>query len=635
MRLLAVGLLHALVVVVLVASTDDLATKPFRSADYTPHFYAALHAGAHLRNAGTLWGYDPWWMAGYPEGHVSLVDDKLFCALLLVAPSGAEALFFNAGVLLSILVLPWLVYRGARIVGAVADEAAAAAFAASVVTFSAPAPVLSWAFGGISFLLSSVLFVPVTLGLAATLCERSLWSRPGMRGAAAAVFAASVHPMAAPVLFAGLVPVLARGPRRLWSRVRDVGLLGALVGSTALPAIAATRMLRGPLRPIDPRVHDVFGGGLQQLRLDWWTHLFDTGTMHYGAGGFVAVVLLAAAALACRRPGEAERSLPVVAARRSVWVVAAFSAAIVYVVPSLAGRITVAQPHRFLMPLEFFLCIPAGRGLVLLLGAAWRGNRVAALALVALCGLVANAAGGLAPLFALGHGVDPAEPGIVDYLGRVSGDGDRVLVESTLTIEPVGAGSSRRIGVPRFGLLPLALHRECLGFMATAPFLAYRYAYFSEGRLFGREMDALTPADLDGMLRRYAISWAVACSRRSVEGLRRFPMLLEESRAIADCRVFRVREPEPSRLLEGRGRVAADLDRIRIRDASGERLVLKYHWMPGLRTEPSVPLAETREPGAPVGFISLRPEGHSDLTVLWDPPLGAWMRPAGGDDPAA
>jgi len=76
-----------------------------------------------------------------------------------------------------------------------------------------------------------------------------------------------------------------------------------------------------------------------------------------------------------------------------------------------------------------------------------------------------------------------------------------------------------------------------------------------------------------------------------------------------------VREPQRSRFLEGSGRVSADIDRIEVKDARGDRIVLKYHWLPTLRTDPPLPIEEARQPGMPVGFIAVRPGGAHDFTI--------------------
>ena len=89
-----------------VSAQDFLCSRPIANGDYGAHYYQAVHAAEHLRESGSLWGYDPFWMAGYPEGLVSLVDNKAFLLALALAPARFHALVFNAEILLRNCILP-------------------------------------------------------------------------------------------------------------------------------------------------------------------------------------------------------------------------------------------------------------------------------------------------------------------------------------------------------------------------------------------------------------------------------------------------------------------------------------------------------------------------------------------------
>src|SRR5205085_8582537 len=140
-----------------------------------------------------------------------------------LAPRGREALVFNAGVLATLLSIPWLVYAAAATARLDPRERCGAAVAAMVAMFCVPASVLFWSWGGLSFFFASVLAVPVSLVLASSLCEQSLGSSRGMLAALAAMLTVFTHPVAAAILAMGLLPVLWIGPRPISGR------LGALV----------------------------------------------------------------------------------------------------------------------------------------------------------------------------------------------------------------------------------------------------------------------------------------------------------------------------------------------------------------------------------------------------------------------
>jgi hypothetical protein len=145
--------------------------------------------------------------------------------------------------------------------------------------------------------------------------------------------------------------------------------------------------------------------------------------------------------------------------------------------------------------------------------------------------------------------------------------------------------------------------------------MAHRYARFDGDTLLGRKFHGLSEGEFTGLLNRYAIAWVVGCTGETVDTLRRFSDSIEEVASAADCPIFRVRAPQRSRFLEGTGRVTADFDGLQVGDAAGDRIVLKYHWVPNLTTEPPLPIEEAREPGAPVGFIAVRPQGTRDFTI--------------------
>jgi len=611
--LVVVGVVHAALVALLVSVPSELAQKPIRNTDYTPHYYAARHAAEHVRNTGVYWGYDPYWMAGYPEGHVSTVDNKLFCTLLLVAPAGWEPLFFNGVILLVLLSVPWLSALASRIGDGSWHEAAGAALVATVVTFSVPACVVFWSWGGISFFLVSVLMVPLAAGLAVTLIRQSLFSCRGALGTLAALFAVFTHPLAGPLLALLLLPVLWSGKRPLARRVGELAFLGAVLILPVLPIIEASAWARDVFQAPDPHK---LAGGLEQLRLDWWVYLLRSGDPFFGAGSLLAILPLAIiGSLPARADDGRELSPSASVVNRIALFGAAGCAIVTYLIPSLVPRVAVLQPFRFLIPLAFLVCVPAGRGLV---RSARRFverrtlERVFALLAVL---IVANAIRDRRSLLVLGHGADRAEVELVEFLEKATTAEDRILVEANGMRFRAKGWLRRYVVIRRFALAPLLIEREFLGYVGTAPFVAHRYTSLERGMLFGNKLSDLREKRFEEILSRFGISWIVGCTGETLGPLRGFSATLEETAPLADCTIFRVREPKRSRFLEGGGEVRARLDRIEVSGASGDRIVLKYHWMPKLRTDPPLPIEEAPQSGAAVGFIAVRPSGTRDFVI--------------------
>jgi hypothetical protein len=610
-----VALLQASIVARMVSVRELLGSGPIRGGDFTAHYYQAVHASEHLRRSGSVWGYDPYWMAGYAEGLISLIDNKLFLLVLAAVPASAHAAVFNATIVSMMLAVPPLGYWAGRLAGGSRTEATCVALAGVVATFSVPLVVFFWAGGAISFFFAAVLVVPVSLGLLKAVEDETWVSLRWLEWSGAAMATVVIHPAILPALAAAVSPSLAM-PRG--GRARTVVKLAVLSIAVAIPvwwAISAMRYATNAA-PLGSFAHyektDFLQGGRMRMWDDWVGHMLRTeGGWSGGAGGLLPLAALALASLGAARRGRGR-------SRLAPWLAAAACFVLAYGV-SRFTLMRFGQPYRFLVPFAFFLCVPAGQGAAACLELI-RARSVRAMVVVYMVVLLIGESSMLAKDVVLGAVEDPAEVELAaffDAADPIGADDGRLLVESLWSQVPAFAGSPRLMTVKRFGLLPLRLGRECLGYGGTGALSPQVYATFGFTRLLGLDLERATRDDLDATLRRYAVSRIVACSAAARAALSRFAGVVEPLREVAGCELLRVARPEPSRLLRGRGRVTAGLDRIEVRDAEGERIVLKYHWIPGLRTDPPLRLEEYRLQRAPVGFVSVYPEGVRDFTVLW------------------
>ncbi|MGH7898311.1 MAG: hypothetical protein ACREQQ_10180, partial [Candidatus Binatia bacterium] len=355
-------------------------------------------------------------------------------------------------------------------------------------------------------------------------------------------------------------------------------------------------------------------GGLSQLREDWWTHLVEIDWLPHGAGGLLGLCLLAALGRSLdvpdRRRAEARDDV-----RLERWVVASaasMSAFLAYVASSIVPRLVSLQPYRFVLPMAFLLCLPAGVALAEIV----RGRGAARLLALAAFGIMLEAGFAIAPIVAFGTGFDPAEDALVELLRRDGAGGGRTLVESHFQAFAASRGATREIKFKRFALLPLRVSGEYLGYTAAGLVTRQQYTRFGEGKLFGRKLRTLDEQELAGLLARYAVGRVVACTPRSMREFHRLGSVLEQRDPVGGCWSFAVRNPEPSRILEGGGLARGSLGRVAVRDADGERVVLKYHWMPSLATIPPLPIEEAPQPGASIGFIAVRPGSQRDFDVV-------------------
>jgi hypothetical protein len=609
MPLCLVGLLHFTIVAHAFRNAGDLISLPIRNDDSAMHFYTATHAAAHWRATGSTVGFDPGWMAGYPEGPIGLVDNKYFELIVALAPRGWEAAVYNGAFLLALLSPPWILYGAARAGGASAASATGAAFCAVLATFTVPIVVHFIVWGGISYVFASVLVVPTTIVLGRALAANRLW-RPCALSLGLTLLTVLVHPAVIPVILTGFIPAVAAAwHRRPWVIVYVLGI-SAVLAASLFPVLRIWSELRGTLFLADPQGRFLHGGIVQFIQ-DWCLFLMKVDLRPRGAGGLLGLLALALIGVWSGPGSSISRSVEQRLTRRVVLAASGGCAALAYVAATVVPRVANLQPYRYVVPLAFLLCLPAGETLAAHVAELRTGRGRSWLIGLAAVAVAMHAGFALMPIFVFGVGWDPAEEALVQYVQRI-GDGGRWVVESRFEPEPASRGAAEEVSVKRFALMPLRTNAEFLGYSGTGPISKQRYTVFRHGLLFGRGIP-----DLDEqVLRRYAVTHVVGCAGPTVRDLRRLETILEQEAPIGECWAFRVRRPDASRVLEGRGDVRAGLDRIEVRGAEGDRIVLKYHWLPTLRTEPPLPIEEVPQPGAPVGFIGIRPGGQRDFDIV-------------------
>ena len=99
-----------------------LNNEPLYDVDYPFHYYNTYAARNFIAAGGHTWGYDPYFLAGYPCNVIADVDNKgmeLFC---LLSSYSFLPVMFKFGILLTFILSPLLMYWSARNFGLPKDE---------------------------------------------------------------------------------------------------------------------------------------------------------------------------------------------------------------------------------------------------------------------------------------------------------------------------------------------------------------------------------------------------------------------------------------------------------------------------------------------------------------------------------
>jgi hypothetical protein len=163
---------------------------------------------------------------------------------------------------------------------------------------------------------------------------------------------------------------------------------------------------------------------------------------------------------------------------------------------------------------------------------------------------------------------------LLEFLATQTDTSGRVLFENSLGRVHDGGHIS--------GLLAWHSGRELIG--GPYPYIGYPNAW--DDNLFGADPKALSPERLRELFDTYNVRWAACHSAGCLTALR----ALSDARqvgAIGPVTLFE-RERSPGWFIQGAGVISAHCgNRLELQETRGNPIVLRYHWVPGLRSVPS------------------------------------------------
>jgi len=619
--LIALGLAHGAAIWTSLGGWEGLTSPwPIARDDHPMHFHNAWVARHFLARTGFTSGYDPSFMAGYASGIVS--DPSNTPADLVVSAIGSSrpAFAYKLYVLMAASALPWLLAWAVVLRGGSAG-AAAAAVALQIVYVWTDFPITYAALG----MLAHLLVVPlglVALALAIGFVERGGFGRwiAGALGLSALVM---VHPLAMTVagpafLLAYPAAVVAdrwRAPGERFPRGRHLAVLAWVVPVVGLnsfwwwPAVtlAATR---GPVEPLFAHPESVIG------RL---------GEIFTAAPPIEAVLIglgLFGLSAMARRDAAGALMVGGYALAGFAWgYLAGWSRALDFL-----------QPGRHTYAFYTGMAVAAGIGWGELAGRL--GSRLAPWLAIGLVVVGVRLFGpsldasvrvlviGPSPL--LSSRPSPKLRWLVGAVREHVKPGERLLYEEGG--KPAPGAPDVYAGHRYGGLLPYLAGVEVIG----GPFLyvpvAANFTQFGEGKLYGQ--DGWDREHFDRYARLYRPE-AIACfSDRARAFCEANPDRIEirERRRFEDgstLLVGRVLGFEGD-AVEGEASVEAEPGRLVVTPGSAagvdDRIVLRYHSIPGLRSDPPTALEGVRLEGDPVPFLGLRgAEPGRPVTIEFDP----------------
>ena len=574
--------------------------EPVAVVDYALHAYQVDRALSAFRASGQLWGWDPLVLAGQPAGVAEDLTSKgteLF--VIALRSAGVHAgLAFNLFIALVMALVPFVGWASARLLGL--DRTAS--------TVSVLLWVLLWYFDSLLHWtwwigMISWSFAAYGVVLFTALMHRALEERKAKWFAALVALApvlAIVHPFSGIALLVPGALLFLRARRSLGAKEHALLALAALAGAaTALVWAFPAYRFKHYVDTAD----SYFNARLEYLLYDLFDLLKNSDNTGAPVRTVVRTLCFAAGGWQLWRwhkEGD-RRALPLAA-------LVLWGAGYAYLAGYVgAGRQT--QPYRQIAPAMLAAAIPAAALLSELLSPrALRGLERPAKLLLGLAVVLIVPRFGRTVLFFF-PGVLPIQPNAGVVLSEPKPFGARLSHASPEAQELRGwlmehAGDRGRIVVR--GVFPT--HWVLAEYLAAAtplPILGgleHRNVHHADAHLFRRARAGNPPgAELQDYFDTYAVGWVVLAGEYGALDYRHD--YLEPVATVADHRVYRVRK-EPSYFMRGSGRVVAQsMNRVKVEGASGDEVVLRFHWFEPLACRPDCKLERFPIPGDRVGFI--------------------------------
>lgn len=570
-----------------------LSEEPLTQADYPNHIYHGISWSNATQASHPVWGYDPFWMGGYPIGvSTEILDNKPSSWFILAAARLHPYRAYKFYIFLSFLAVPAIILYSGRALRLSLFSATMAAVLALDFWYWDPDAKYPVQYGSTELVLASVLAPLVAAAFIS-------WSERGGRGWLAWVvlpLAFLVHG-ASPVIYMPIMALtfacwLTEDARRYITRVVLLGIVVLLVNAIWLvPFLLRSVPL---LDKIAYPYHQTQGwAGLLGIKSDVYLWLRPL-LLVAGAWGIVR----------WWRDGQRARA-----------TVFAGSAFILFIMSNFGTSLGVSflQPRRFWSALGFLLTLPAGT----VFGALAEKVRVerpfrakiiqaalfAGLALPLL--YTAFLRPWVRPLLSrsfdrpppwLEIKIPPHMQELTDWVHKTIPQNERILIETYFDRE--GESSSYQ------ALLPLDWKRELIGNPYPWGIIIYERVSFYEGILMGKPIQEYSPEQLKSLFTLYDIRHALVFSRKSREVFSGQPWL--ETLACPDPFYAAFTDRRPSeRFIKGSGNITANFGAIHVQGASPGGIIIRYHWISGLKTVPVLPIRSFPVPGDPIGFIEV------------------------------
>jgi len=198
--------------------------------------------------------------------------------------------------------------------------------------------------------------------------------------------------------------------------------------------------------------------------------------------------------------------------------------------------------------------------------------------------------------------------GLVDKVLGLTDRSARVLIEDS-------DGGKAFHHSHMLGLLQMLTSREFIGGPYIEVKIIHSFAAFGNGKIFFKRIKDISIERFMRYMDLYNIKWVFAHSEESRCYFQAHPEYFQHIDAYRNIDIYSVNR-EASYFIEGKGNIQPSLDKIIITNASRGNIIIKYHFLETLKTSPMVSIREVKMLDDPVGFIGIdNSRGYDSIEI--------------------
>jgi hypothetical protein len=554
--------------------------SPIIQDDYAFHFVDAVESASYFKAHHRIWGYNPYYLAGYPSG-IFLAIDNHWALLFMLLLGGllSPAFVFNLSIFFFFLILPLLVFLTAKNFK-MGNTGSLFFFVLSIFMTSGFPTARSYiGNGSYAFILATYLSFYILSLLFKYLNQKNLRNLAVLTIIGSLAFL--VHPLSSVISSVLCIPFLLVYLNKI--KFKDIYRLiisALIIFSANLPWIRPWKKFSYLLLPHGWAVyHETYPRLILDTLLKDWAF----------------TVLLAFFLFFLWKSYKS---------RNHRFAVSISISYLIFFIFSFFGTqigLSDIQPDRFIIPLALISLFSISR-----ITESQMINRNAPfLILSALCLILFLS---YPPdKFVCGYKKTPEAEEILDFIKTNIPGTARLHVEDS---------EKHPYFLSHFtAMIPHLTSKEILAGPFISPPTKFQFTQYVDDRLFGRNLDDLSYDELDKYLELYNVKYFLVFSERAYiffDRNQKFRRIFKSGR----YSIYEYSDSDESFCYKSRADVEATYDKILVRNASSDVTILKYHYINTLRIIPvTLPFRPIKLLDDPVPFILVKNGDYRNFLI--------------------